>query len=124
MTDIQKTLSDRKEKYGDFRGHAELAIELKNVMRSGDSWYLMNPYMQEALDMIQHKIARILNGDPMYEDSWVDIVGYAQLALDRVKQDNLDRAVVHEFAIPSYSSQTVVESATIVSSTTNDPATW
>lgn len=124
MTDIQKTLSDRKEKYGDFRGHAELAIELKGTMRSGDSWTRMDPYMQEALDMIQHKIARILNGDPMYEDSWVDIVGYAQLALDRVKQDNLDRAVVHEFKIPTYSSHTVVESSSIVSSIIPDPAAW
>lgn len=124
MTDIQKTLSDRKAKYGDFRGHAELAVELKNIMRSGDSWYLMNPYMQEALDMIQHKVARILNGDPMYEDSWVDIIGYAQLALDRAKQDNLDRAVVHEFSTPTYSSHTVVESSTIVSSITPDPAAW
>lgn len=97
MTDIQKTLSERKEKYGDFRDHAELAIDLKNTMRRGDSWRGMNPYMQEALDMIQHKIARILNGDPTYEDSWVDIVGYAQLALDRVKQDNEDRKTVAAF---------------------------
>lgn len=124
MTDIQKTLSERKEKYGDFRGHAELAIDLKNTMRHGNSWVEMHSYMQEALDMVQHKIARILNGDPMYEDSWVDIVGYAQLALDRVRQDNLDRAVVHEFSIPSYCSQTVSESATIVSSTTSDPTSW
>ena len=34
---------------------------------------------QEALDMIFHKIARILNGDPNYADSWHDIAGYATL---------------------------------------------
>ena len=34
--------------------------------------------------MIVHKIGRILNGDPEFHDSWHDIVGYAQLAADRV----------------------------------------
>lgn len=38
----------------------------------------------EALEMIAHKIGRILNGDPGYADSWVDIAGYAQLVADRL----------------------------------------
>ena len=29
--------------------------------------------------MIQHKIARVLNGDPNYPDNWHDIAGYARL---------------------------------------------
>ena len=33
----------------------------------------------EALEMIAHKIARILSGDADYADNWVDIAGYAQL---------------------------------------------
>jgi len=39
---------------------------------------------QEALDMICHKIGRILNGDPDYADNWHDIAGYAQLVADRL----------------------------------------
>ncbi len=97
MTDIQKTLNERKSKYGDFRGHADLSTNLKQAMRKGDSWHDLQPYMQESLDMIQHKIARILNGDPNYEDSWVDIVGYAQLALDRLKEDNMNIGVKQAF---------------------------
>jgi hypothetical protein len=31
--------------------------------------------------MIVHKIGRILNGDPNYDDSWADIAGYAQLVV-------------------------------------------
>jgi hypothetical protein len=27
-----------------------------------------------------------LNGDPSYADSWVDIVGYTQLVVDRLKR--------------------------------------
>jgi hypothetical protein len=34
---------------------------------------------REALEMILHKIARILNGDPNFKDSWTDIIGYARL---------------------------------------------
>lgn len=42
------------------------------------------PDQQEALDMICHKIGRIINGDPDYADSWHDIAGYAQLVADRL----------------------------------------
>ena len=35
--------------------------------------------------MIQHKIARILNGDPNWKDTWDDIAGYAKLIGDKLK---------------------------------------
>jgi hypothetical protein len=34
--------------------------------------------------MVAHKIARIINGDPNYSDSWVDVAGYAKLVADRL----------------------------------------
>jgi hypothetical protein len=37
--------------------------------------------------MIAHKISRIVNGDANYMDSWVDIVGYAQLVIDKLQHD-------------------------------------
>jgi hypothetical protein len=39
------------------------------------------PLYKEALEMVQHKVARILNGDPGYIDNWVDICGYSQLVV-------------------------------------------
>jgi hypothetical protein len=36
--------------------------------------------------MVVHKIGRILNGDPHYADSWVDIAGYAKLVADRLEK--------------------------------------
>jgi hypothetical protein len=45
----------------------------------------MDDDQREALDMIAHKIGRILNGDPNYADSWVDIAGYAKLVADRLE---------------------------------------
>jgi hypothetical protein len=49
-------------------------------------WERLTPDKKEALEMIQYKIARILNGNPEFHDSWHDMVGYARLAADRVKK--------------------------------------
>lgn len=46
----------------------------------------MDPDMREALEMIAHKIGRILAGDPAYDDSWVDIAGYATRVAERLKE--------------------------------------
>lgn len=88
MTDtITQTLTDRGNRYGPFIGHAEVTQRLKRVMAeelakrgrvlADDQW--------EALEMIAHKIGRIINGDPDYDDSWVDIAGYAKLVSDRLQ---------------------------------------
>ncbi len=84
---IHQIIKDRAEKYGDFRDQARLAINLKDIVHGGRSYEYMPSYMKESLDMICHKIARIVNGDPRYLDSWVDLVGYAQLARDRLIDD-------------------------------------
>lgn len=35
--------------------------------------------------MTAHKLGRILNGDPHYADSWIDIAGYNKLVADRLE---------------------------------------
>lgn len=76
---IDNTLQERGERYGSFSGHAELSQAIKRIMRRSLRWADMSDDKQEALDIIAHKIARILNGDPNYADSWHDIIGYARL---------------------------------------------
>jgi hypothetical protein len=84
---ISEILDERGKRYGTFVGHAEVSQQLKTVMadalmqRSKD----ITNDQHEALDMIAHKIARIINGDPNYADSWIDIAGYAQLVADRLQ---------------------------------------
>ncbi len=85
MTDIDKTLADRGTKYGKFENHAIISQGLKDNMRQYPGWGRLSEDQTEALEMIQHKIARILNGDPKYVDSWVDIAGYAQLVANRLE---------------------------------------
>jgi hypothetical protein len=43
------------------------------------------PIQVEALEMIAHKIGRILSGDPNHQDHWDDIAGYAKLVSERLQ---------------------------------------
>ena len=79
MKDVTETLGLRENRYGEFRNVSETSQWLKDIMRSGASWKGMEPFMQESLDLIANKLARIVNGDPFYDDSWHDIGGYAKL---------------------------------------------
>jgi hypothetical protein len=79
---IDATLAERGSRYGEFEDGAAIMQSLKGVMKSTDGWTRLSPPQREALEMIQHKIGRILNGDPNYADSWVDIAGYAKLISD------------------------------------------
>ena len=81
---VDATLTERGNRYGKFKDHAELSQKLKEAMYCADGWEYLSADMREALEMIQHKIARILNGDPTYADSWHDIAGYAKLVDDRL----------------------------------------
>ena len=81
---VDSTLTERGNRYGKFKDHAELSQKLKEAMYCTDGWECLSADMREALEMIQHKIARILNGDPTYADSWHDIAGYAKLVDDRL----------------------------------------
>lgn len=82
---IAEILAERGQRYGDFFNHAAITQNLKGVMYEQGNWYKLSPDQQEALEMIAHKIGRILNGDPNYADSWVDIAGYAKLVSDRIE---------------------------------------
>jgi hypothetical protein len=77
--DVQGTLDARGKRYGEFQAHASITQQLKFLMHSTDNWEELTPSMKESLEMIAHKIGRILNGDPAYADSWHDIAGYATL---------------------------------------------
>lgn len=75
---------ERGSRYGKFKDGAEIMQSLKDTMRDVDGWNNLTASQKEALDMIQHKIGRILNGDPTYDDSWKDIAGYATLIVNEL----------------------------------------
>lgn len=75
---IDKTLKQRQKTHGDFKTHAQISQELKAVLWKYD-YQNLSPEQCEALEMIAHKIARILNGNANHVDHWHDIAGYATL---------------------------------------------
>ena len=109
LTGIDATLAERGSRYGEFLGHAAITQVLKSAMRGTlledlqdekfqedvrDSqellkvkWGALRPDTKEFLEMAQHKIGRMLNGDPEYDDNLRDIQGYAKLVLDRIVRE-------------------------------------
>jgi len=84
-TTLDEVLNERGSRYGSFLKHAIITQRFKAVMTDTPNWIKLDDDMVEALEMVAHKMGRILNGDPTYADSWVDIAGYAQLVADRLQ---------------------------------------
>jgi len=82
---ISGTLAERGSRYGDFGEHARITQAIKAAMADSPNWAGLAADQREALEMIAHKVGRILNGDPNYHDSWHDVVGYATLVADRLE---------------------------------------
>ena len=87
LDSISQTLEEREKRYGEFKTHAIISQKLKTVMKTCSLKWVdeLHSDQKEALEMIAHKIGRILNGDPNYADSWIDIAGYAKLVADRLE---------------------------------------
>jgi len=87
MPDVDETLDARAMDYGKFKDGAALMQGIKRLLadhaRVHDKTFADDQW--EALEMIVHKIGRIVNGNPDKVDSWVDIAGYATLIADRLQ---------------------------------------
>lgn len=77
--DIQSTLTERGKTHGDFTQNSSVIQALKFDMQASANYNSLRPHMREALEMIAHKIGRILCGNPNEPDHWKDIAGYATL---------------------------------------------
>ena len=84
---VDETLDERAQDYGKFKDGAALMQGIKRLIsehaRVHDKTFADDQW--EALEMIVHKIGRIVNGNPDKVDSWVDIAGYATLIADRLQ---------------------------------------
>jgi hypothetical protein len=70
-------IAERQNTHGDFRQNGRVMQAIKDLLRTGPSWSAMEPFQREGVDMIAHKLGRIVCGDPNYLDHWDDIAGYA-----------------------------------------------
>jgi hypothetical protein len=86
-TNVDAILDSRAKDYGKFIEGAEIMQMLKRVVHN----YIEKrgtPLafdQREAIDMIIHKLGRIINGNPDKVDHWVDIAGYATLVSERLE---------------------------------------
>ena len=89
-TDINALLAERGKTHGDYVVHALVTQDLKRVINHhvGDLDRRLDDDMAETLDMIAHKIGRIIAGNPAEPDHWRDIAGYAQLVANRLEGTN------------------------------------
>ena len=83
---ITDTLAERGARYGDFSDHAKCSQSLQDTLRCEIGWQRLNDVQRQALTVICDKIARIMTGDPNYDDNWHDIQGYAKLVEDRLQK--------------------------------------
>jgi hypothetical protein len=93
MTDdaIETILSERRKTHGDFYDHANITQNIKQIMwgaRDSIPWANLSNEHREALEMIAHKMGRILAGNPDINDHWDDIAGYAKLGSNACKPQN------------------------------------
>lgn len=72
-------LQERQKTHGDFHDHAHYTQLLKETLYSCPKYKKLKSEHAESLEMICHKIGRILAGNENFNDHWDDIAGYAKL---------------------------------------------
>jgi hypothetical protein len=85
--DVDAILDSRAKDYGKFIEGAEIMQMLKRLVHNyiEDRGTPLAFDQREAIDMIIHKMGRIINGNPDKVDHWVDIAGYATLVAERLE---------------------------------------
>lgn len=86
MNEVYDILKDRETTYGQYSIVSQISQDIKKVMKESPNYKVMPAFARESLDMIANKIARILNGNYYYDDSWRDISGYATLAVMEIEE--------------------------------------
>ena len=68
---------NRDDQHGGMDAVGGVAQQMKAAIRSGRNWTRLSCGEKEALDMICHKIGRVMSGaDPHDQQHWEDLAGY------------------------------------------------
>jgi len=78
-------IKKRTPVHGEYTENSRCTWEIMRAMMQERNWSTLDDKQKHSLYMIVHKIARIVTGDPDYEDHWDDIAGYAKLVADRIR---------------------------------------
>ena len=89
---IEAVLEERGSRYGSFQDHAVICQDLQSVLWGTPNWNKLPADVRQSMLTMCDKFARVLNGDPSYDDNWVDIIGYSTLVLNRIRSDERAQA--------------------------------
>ena len=97
-TSLDSILQKRGSRYGSLMNNSTISQKIKEILHNSTNWEAMPPDMKESLHMIAHKIARIVEGDFNYDDSWIDISGYSTLIVERLHQNQQQQHIEQELS--------------------------
>jgi len=97
VVDINTVLDERGKTHGDFVAQATISQEIKDSLKTGAQYHRMTSAQREVVDMIAHKLSRLVSGNPDFDDHMVDIIGYANLYLRALKDDGMSGLGVHKW---------------------------
>jgi Domain of unknown function (DUF6378) len=80
-------LTEREKTHGKFERTARISMDFKELMFEHGAADLC-PVQREAMMMIAVKIARILSGNALHREHWLDISGYSFLAMEACPDDD------------------------------------
>ena len=92
-----KVINERTKIYGNFKEVTKISQKIKDMYYNNDL-NKDDPIINEAFEMIAHKLSRIINNGTKYIDNWRDIAGYAQLVVDYLENyadEAMDSKVVY-----------------------------
>lgn len=76
---VDEIIQQRRTTHGPFSQVARTETLILLAFEDAPNWRKLSDVQRSSMRMMAHKMARILCGDPSYEDHWKDIQGYAKL---------------------------------------------
>ena len=95
MKNLDKILDERSKRYGDFQSLSEISQSIKEMWYLNQNFNFKEPTsaMNEAMEMVIHKLARCINGDRYYLDNIDDMINYLRLYKEEVKKAKSEEIV-------------------------------
>jgi len=93
-----KVIEERSKIYGDFNDIAEVSQKIKDMYYVNNAQEL-DSIINEGVDMVIHKLSRVICGGSRYVDNFRDIQGYCQLIIDYLEnqsEEALDSVVMYK----------------------------
>ncbi len=73
-----EVLKERHVTHGNFEESSKYVQRHKELMKNTPNWNELKDHEKEALEMVAHKLGRLLYGYHKFDDHMIDTIGYLQ----------------------------------------------